>query len=159
MRFILFILLVCLSHFCLAHEGHQAFYKLTEENGQTILLVKMELPDIQTCLQTEQLCSGSQELNWCAATWVNNLVSIQVDGNVIDEEYESSYTESGHLVLRFSLVGLPESFKSLEVINLCFLGSFESYDNIFQVSLKGHNQGYKMNEKRTSIKIDFSNRS
>lgn len=159
MRFFLFILLVSLSYFCTAHEGHQAFYKLTQENGQTILLVKVELPDLHTCLQTEKLCNESQELNWCASTWIDNLISIQVDGRTISEEYESSYTESGHLVLRFSLSEMPESFKSLQVNNLCFLGSFESYDNIFQVSLKGHNQGYMMNESRTSIKIDFSNRS
>jgi hypothetical protein len=47
----------------------------------------------------------------------------------------------------------------VEIDNFCFLGSFDSYGNIVQVSLDGFDQGYLMSEKRTNIKIDLKNRS
>lgn len=142
-----------------AHEGHQAFYRITEENGQLVLTVKLELPDVLTCLESEQLCSSSQEMKWCASTWVSSLVGIKLNGRSLDEQYESSFTESGHLVLRYSLEKTPQVLESIEIDNFCFLGSFDEYDNIIRVSLNGIDQGYKMSRTRTNIKIDFTQRS
>lgn len=159
MKFLAIIFLTMVSLSSMAHEGHQAFYKIAEENGKIILTVKVEIPDLSTCLESEGFCSTSQDLNWCASAWVSGLFSIRVDGKTMDEQFESSFNEMGHLVLRYTLSEVPEKFESLEVTNFCFLGSFDSYENILQVSLNGHNQGYKMSANRTSIKIDFSNRS
>lgn len=160
MKLVLTSLLSALVGFqSFAHEGHQAFYRITEENGQIVLTVKLELPDVQTCLQSEQLCNSSQEMKWCASTWVSSLVGIKLNGKSLDEQYESSFTEFGHLVLRYTLDEAPLVVENLEIENFCFLGSFDQYDNIVQVSLKGLDQGFKMSRTRTNIKIDFTQKS
>lgn len=159
MRFLLTLSLIITVLLSYGHEGHQAFYRITEENGALILTVKIEIPDVETCLNSEELCSNSQEMKWCASTWVSNLFSVKLDGVQVEELYESSFTEMGHLVLQFTLTNAPEKFQNVEIENFCFLGSFDSYDNIVQVSLDGFDQGYLMSENRTNIKIDLKNRS
>ena len=159
MRFLVTIWSLVLSLNAYSHEGHQAFYRISEENGDLQLTVKMELPDVETCLASEGLCSSRQEMNWCASTWVSNLLRLKLDGNELEEVYESSYTEDGHLVIVYRLENPASSASTLEIENYCFLGSFDSYENVFQVSIGGFNQGYKMNENRTGITIDLTNRS
>lgn len=159
MRFAAVIILLIGTFQVFGHEGHQAFFRITEENGELVLTVKMDMPDVETCLHQEDLCSKEQELKWCAAIWVSNLVAVKIDGNQADEQFESSYTEMGHLILRYTLGKAPKEAKTLEVSNFCFLGSFDSYDNIVQISVGSVDQGYMMNELRTNIKIELTNRS
>ncbi|MBI1287816.1 MAG: hypothetical protein GC178_09575 [Flavobacteriales bacterium] len=159
MRFaaIIFLLVATLQAF--GHEGHQAFYRITEENGELVLTVKMDMPDVEVCLQQENVCGTDQELKWCAAKWTSGLLAVKIDGKEITKEFESSYTEMGHLILRYTLGTAPKEGKTLEVSNTCFLGSFDTYDNIVQISVGSVDQGYMMNELRTNIKIELTNRS
>lgn len=159
MRFTAVIFLMCWAFQLFGHEGHQAFYRITEENGQLVLLVKMDMPDVETCLEQENFCGKDQELKWCAATWAGNLLAVKIDGKELDEQFETSYTEMGHLILRYTLGKAHIEGKTLEVSNFCFLGSFNTYDNIVQISVGSIDQGYMLNEQRTNIKIDLTNRS
>lgn len=159
MRFFALIWVVFLSLNAFCHEGHQAFYRISEENGELMLIVKVELPDLKTCLNSEGLCNPSQEMNWCASTWISSLIKLKVNGSELEEVYESSYSEEGHLVVIFQLPKTSNTPETLEIENYCFLGSFDSYDNIFQVSIGDFNQGYRMSKNRTNIKIDLTDRS
>ena len=143
----------------MAHEGQQAFYKISEENGVLTLKVKVELPDVQKCLEQEGFCGRNQEFNWCAAAWISNLMTVSIDGNPVIEELQTAYEEEGHLIFSYSLGEVPEAPSMLEIESFCFLGSFNSYENFYQISLGKVQQGYKLSENRTKIKIDLTTKS
>lgn len=143
--------LFLLPIFVLVHEGHQAFYRLFEENGVLTLEAKLEFPDVKTALANSKSCSADQDLNFCAGTWLMDQVSISIDGLAHSLTLEGSATDNGHLILTYSLGQLPNDFKHIDVKNTAFTVAFEHYENIIEIELNNQKKGYKLSEQRTSI--------
>ena len=140
-----------LPSFLLAHEGHQAFYKLFVENGVLTLKAKLEIPDVKSALKKTKICPEGQDLNFCAGNWLIDHVAIAIDGRAHSLMLESSATDNGHLLLTYSLGQLPDDFREIDVKNTAFTSAFHHYENIFEIELHNQKKGYKLTETRTSI--------
>lgn len=137
---------------CMAHEGRQAFYRLTSENGKLTLTAKVELPDALDCLETEEFCSTEQDRNWCVANWINEHLNVTADGKPLTFELESTIIEAGHLIIHYvSNDDLFEVNDQITIWNDAFLSTFEDYENIVQISIASSIEGYKLNRTRTTI--------
>lgn len=145
------ILLFVIGFQAMAHEGHQAFYRLFEENGVLTLEAKLEFPDVKTALKKSDVCSQDQDLNFCAGNWLIDKIAITIDGMVHSLTLEESATEDGHILLTYSLGQLPDDFKEIDVKNTAFTVAFDHYENIFEIELDNQKKGYKLSETRTSI--------
>ena len=156
MRELMFlILLVGLWSQTIAHEGHQAFYKLTSDNGMVVLTSKLEIPDVETCLAERNNCAVDQDFSWCAGTWLVDQISITINGNLNSLTLETSVTEDGHVIFTHSLGMAPSEITSIEFKNAAFIDTFPDYQNIFQNFL-GEQQGYKMSQERSTITIQLN---
>ena len=153
---ILILLMISLPTIVFAHEGHQAFYKLSVENGELILTSKLEIPDVKEVLAALEFCGANQDFNWCAGTWLADNLSIIIDGKTYPLNLESSVTEDGHLLFIHSLGSAPTEMKSVEITNTTFLAVFPDYENIFQTTLDANQKGFKMNKERTKISITIN---
>jgi hypothetical protein len=142
-----------------AHQGKQAFYRLTEQGGSLVLTVKMEMPDVVTCITSENACTPETQIYWCAAKWTIEHFSIQINGSEREPKFLESRTDDGHLLMIFDLGEVHEPIIAMEVTNDCFLNSFPQYENLFQVAVKDLNQGYLMTKERTTISINTTDRS
>lgn len=118
----------------------------------------MELPDVEFCLNNEDVCQPKTQIHWCAAQWTSSHIALAVNGELRISKFSEARTDDGHLLLTFDLGDVPDSISSLDVTNDCFLNSFSQYENLFQVAVKDLNQGYLMNKERTSISINLTDR-
>lgn len=155
MQFIKVILVLLIPALAMAHEGHQAFYRLHVENGMLMMDVKVEQPDVQTSIEKSGICSKGQDVNLCAGNWLIDQLSVAIDGKTHSLTLESTMTEEGHLVVSYSLGDLPEKPTSIEIGNTAFLDAFGNYDNIIQIDIPQLQQGYKMSAARKLITIDL----
>lgn len=151
MKYIVSCFLLAVSLHGLAHEGHQAFYRLFVENGTLTLEAKLEIPDLKSAVEKEEFCTEGQDFNFCAGTWLIDHISIRIDGTIHSLTLEASATEEGHLFLTYSLGNLPEDFKQIDVKNTAFISVFGHYENLFEIEVDNHKRGYKLTETRTSI--------
>ena len=156
MKLLTLIALVVWNFSAIAHEGHQAFYRLSIENGTLVLESKLEIPDLKKVLENVGTCGEDQDFNWCAATWLANQVTISIDGKTYALTLESSVTEEGHLLFMHSLGLAPTEIKSIEVTNTAFINVIPDYENIFQTTLDANQKGFKMNKERTKISITIN---
>jgi hypothetical protein len=156
MRFALTILLFCIGLDAMAHEGHQAFYRLYVENGVLTLESKLEIPDLKTALTDADYCSSDQDFNWCAGAWLMDEISVEINGQTRSLNLESSITEDGRLLFAHSLGKTPDPVTSIDISISAFVSSFPDYQNIIPVDIPEHSDGYKLTSKRTSISINIS---
>lgn len=151
MKQLLFTLMLLVSVASFAHEGHQAFYRLYVENGTLTLTAKVEIPDLKTAVEKQEFCSKDQDFNFCAGLWLIDNVSVIIDEKTHSLTLESTTTEEGHLILEFSLGPAPDGFQKIDFKNTAFTKAFDHYENILEIEIDNHNQGYKLTETRTSI--------
>lgn len=156
MRFLNVILILLLGYQVTAHEGHQAFYNLSIENGELVMVAKLEIPDVEKALKLEEACGESQDFNFCAGSWLMDQISISINDKTRSLRLEESYTEDGHLFLKFVLGKPPKGNSTVQLVNLAFVNHFPDYENIIQTSLDDKKQGYKMTKDRTSITIKLN---
>ena len=152
----LILLFFSLPSVSFAHEGHQAFYRLSIENGTLLLESKLEIPNLRKVLDKMGTCGEEQDFNWCAAAWLTDQVSISIDGKIHALTLESSVTEEGHLIFKHSLGLEPSEIKSIEVTNTAFISVIPDYENIFQTTLGANQKGFKMNKERTKISVNVN---
>jgi hypothetical protein len=151
MKYLASCILLAVSLHGLAHEGHQAFYRLFLENGTLTLEAKLEIPDLKTAVEKEKFCTEDQDFNFCAGMWLIDQISISIDGKIHALTLETSATEEGHLFLTYSLGNLPADFKQIDVKNTAFISAFGHYENVFEIEVNNNKRGYKLTETRTSI--------
>ena len=152
----LILLFFSLPAVSFAHEGHQAFYRLSVENGTLVLESKLEIPDLHEILDNSEICEEDQDFNWCSATWLADQITITIDGKIHALTLESSVTEEGHLIFTHSLGSEPHEINSIEVNNTAFIKEITDYENIFQTTLGANQKGFKMNKERTKISITIN---
>ena len=155
MRFLQLIIILLLSSHAEGHEGHQAFYDISLENGELVMLAKMEIPDTEACLKSQEVCSSGQDFNFCAGLWLIDQMHISIDGKTRSFTFEESYTEDGHLFLKYVLGNEPKTDSEIEVSITAFLEQFPDYENIIQVALNENKQGYKLDKDRTTTTINL----
>lgn len=153
MRLLNLIPMLLLSFQLVAHEGHQAFFDITVENGTLVMLAKIERPDIETALKLDEFCEEGQDFNFCAGNWLMDQISISIDDKTRSLRLEESYSEDGHLFLKFGLGKPPFEKSTIQLVNLAFVNHFPDYENIIQTVFDDNKQGYKMTKDRTSITI------
>lgn len=149
--FLLAVLTYLSAHATFAHEGHQAFHSLKIENGQLILVSKLELPDLKSAIEKAESCGAEQDFNWCASAWLADNVSVTINGKTHSLILESSLTDGGHLLLTHS-IGKPDTkIESIEVGITAFTQAFSHYENILELEINESKEGFKLDENRTSI--------
>jgi hypothetical protein len=140
----------------IAHEGNQAFYDMSIENGELVMAAKLEIRDIKKTLKLEHTCEEGQDFNFCAGNWLMNQISISIDGKTRSLKLEEGYTEDGHLFLKFGLGKPPFENSTIQLLNIAFVNQFPDYENIIQTTLYDNKQGYKMDKERTTITIKLN---
>ncbi len=151
MRFLLLSVIISFSINALAHEGHQAFYRLYAENGTLMLSANVELPDAKAAVNDANRCMVDQDLNFCIGTWLIDQFSVIIDGRTHSLTLESTAIDSGHLLLSFSLGEAPEKIDEITITNTAFTESFKHYENVVVIEFANQKEAYKLTESRTSI--------
>ena len=137
------------------HNGHQAFYTLSVENGTLILESKLEIPDLEKVVASSETCAAGQDFNWCVGTWLVDRISISIDGKTYALKLESSFTEDGHLILTHSLGQKPESAQTIELGITAFIDVIPDYENLFETTLSEEKIGFKLDKDRTTTTINL----
>lgn len=156
MKALFTLFLIGTSLFSYSHEGHQAFYNLRVENGTLVLESKLELPDLKSAVKNADACSEDQDFNWCASAWLVDKIDITINGKTRSLTLESSVTEDGHLILSHSLGSAPQTIEWIEVSNVAFLKYDHHYENILEIDISDEKQGFKMDQKRTSVSLKIN---
>ena len=108
-----------MASFNMLHVGQMAEFNIYNEGKTIIMKVILEDQEIRS-FDFVNDCASNEIPSLCAKNHILKNLLVKINDDMILFEFESSYTENGHLTLNFKGEMKHNSIKKIDIINNCF---------------------------------------
>ena len=143
-------LAICLCFLFLAHGGHVAEYYFVL-NGTSL--------DVKFVIEKEELlsfelsktCDVKSMTALCTVRYLNDHSSLKINGEAIQLELQSAYTEQDHLIILMNAEIHTSEVKNIAIENNCFYAFNPDFRNRIILDVAQFNKSYLLKRGKNKV--------
>ncbi len=153
MRFIFAFAILLLNVDLVAHDIAIAKFNLSAEGNQIFLEMEFDLEDFQQAIFTEL---GHENIDHqVIQAYLEKHTTWNINGEILPLKILEVNKDAAHYYVKATLGKWDKAIEYIKIKNTCLIHQVEHHSNIIYANFYGRNRGFRMNEKRVEIMMDY----
>ncbi len=133
-----------------SHDIQLAIYKIHKQEDNLLIEYSFEKEDIILTLNESELELSNKTIQ----EYINSNFKLSLNNQLQAIDFHNMVIEDKHIYLKGYISNITSNIESLKIENTCLL-NIEGHSNIIEVLLEEKQRDFLMNNRRTSIEINY----